>query len=275
PATTSRTRMPDALLIPSSFASCLPMGVAAPPIPRYARRTRPSRMSMPATMRAVAAGIAKQIPCAVGMIAVLMPTTLACVSTSGPPEFPGLSAASVWMTFSMSRPSRADKDRPRALTTPVVTVEWKPSGSPMAMTSCPTRRESVSASSAAGSPVPRMRMTARSVALSVPTTAAVSSAPLSNVTATCCAPSTTCALGKAQPGHDRDRHVREESGLVADLRSPGQVLPEPLARFVGDLDALLARALAEPLDRAFARRLYRVLPARRRDVRQRADDPDL
>jgi hypothetical protein len=106
-------------------------------------------MSMPATSRAVVAGIAKQMPCAIGMIAVLMPMTFACVSTSGPPELPGFRAASVWMTFSIMRPSFARSDRPVALTTPVVTVEWNPSGSPIAMTSWPTRSVSESASSAA------------------------------------------------------------------------------------------------------------------------------
>jgi hypothetical protein len=41
------------------------------------------------------AAIAKQMPCAPVMIAVLMPTTSPCEETSGPPELPGLSAASV------------------------------------------------------------------------------------------------------------------------------------------------------------------------------------
>jgi hypothetical protein len=67
--------------------------------------------------------------------AVLMPTTSPCDETSGPPELPGLSAASVWMTSSISRPERDRNDRPRAETTPVVTVDSKPSGLPMAMTS--------------------------------------------------------------------------------------------------------------------------------------------
>ena len=115
--------MPEELARPSATASCRPMGVAAPLMPRYARRTRPSRIRIPATSFAVVAGIAKQMPWAIGMIAVLMPITFACVSTSGPPEFPGLSAASVWMTFSMTRPSLARSDLPSALTTPVVTVD--------------------------------------------------------------------------------------------------------------------------------------------------------
>jgi hypothetical protein len=38
---------------------------------------------------------AKQIPCAPAMIAVLMPMTSPADDTSGPPELPGLRAASV------------------------------------------------------------------------------------------------------------------------------------------------------------------------------------
>ena len=59
-------------------------------------------------------------------------------SASAPPELPGLSAASVWMTFSISRfdrPSRVGSERPSALTTPAVTVPAKPSGLPIATTS--------------------------------------------------------------------------------------------------------------------------------------------
>jgi len=46
--------------------------------------------------------------------AVLMPTTSPCDETSGPPELPGLSAASVWMTSSISRPERDRNDRPKS-----------------------------------------------------------------------------------------------------------------------------------------------------------------
>jgi hypothetical protein len=75
------------------------------------------------------------MPCAPLIIAVLIPTTSPVVATSGPPELPGLSAASVWMTSSMHRPLRARKDRPSAETTPAVTVDSKPSGLPIATTS--------------------------------------------------------------------------------------------------------------------------------------------
>ena len=44
---------------------------------------------------AVLLATAKQMPCAPLMIAVLMPITSAADDTSGPPELPGLSAASV------------------------------------------------------------------------------------------------------------------------------------------------------------------------------------
>ena len=57
--------------------------------------------------------------------AVLMPTTSPREDTSGPPELPGLSAASVWITSSISRPDRARSERPSAETTPVVTVEFE------------------------------------------------------------------------------------------------------------------------------------------------------
>ena len=62
------------------------------------------------------------MPCAMPMIAVLMPTTSPEAATSGPPELPGLSAASVWITLSINRPDRVRNDRPSALTTPAVTV---------------------------------------------------------------------------------------------------------------------------------------------------------
>ena len=70
--------------------------------------------------------------------AVLMPTTRDDESASAPPELPGLSAASVWMTSSTTRavrPSRVGSDRPSPLTTPAVTEPARPSGLPTATTS--------------------------------------------------------------------------------------------------------------------------------------------
>ena len=66
---------------------------------------------------------AKHRPCAPWITAVLMPTTSPRAVTSGPPELPGLSAASVCNTSSIRRPERLRSERPSALTTPAVTVQ--------------------------------------------------------------------------------------------------------------------------------------------------------
>ena len=70
--------------------------------------------------------------------AVLMPTIRPAESARAPPELPGFSAASVWMTSSITRPAppeRVGSDRPSALTTPAVTEPARPSGLPTATTS--------------------------------------------------------------------------------------------------------------------------------------------
>ena len=69
-----------------------------------------------------------------------MPITRPRLSASAPPEFPGLSAASVWITSGIdrcARPLRAGSERPRADTTPAVTVPPRPWGLPIATTSWP------------------------------------------------------------------------------------------------------------------------------------------
>ena len=58
--------------------------------------------------------IAKQMPCAGRIMAVLTPITSPRELTSGPPELPGLSAASVCSTSSISRPDCARSERPSA-----------------------------------------------------------------------------------------------------------------------------------------------------------------
>ena len=68
--------------------------------------------------------------------------------TSGPPELPGLMAASVWMKSWMlpwPRPGSPCSARPLALTMPEVTVKVRPSpsGLPMASTHSPTRASSL------------------------------------------------------------------------------------------------------------------------------------
>src|SRR6478672_2369109 len=76
-------------------------------------------------------------------IAELTPTTWPARSTNGPPELPGLIAASVCtalMYDEASDPvSLVVTGRLRALTMPEVTVEDSPSGEPNATTWSPTR----------------------------------------------------------------------------------------------------------------------------------------
>ena len=124
------------------------------------------------THRTVSIAVAKQIPCAIGMMAVFTPITSPRESTSGPPELPGLSAASVWTTSSIRRPLYARRLRPSALTTPAVTVCWKPYGLPIAIASWPTRKPRDEPSVAAVNPLAPMRITATSVSGSSPITSA-------------------------------------------------------------------------------------------------------
>ena len=69
-------------------------------------------------------------------MAVLMPITSPRRFSSGPPELPGLMAASVWMTSSYLA-SAICIGRPIALMTPTLIVWSKPNGLPMAITQSP------------------------------------------------------------------------------------------------------------------------------------------
>ena len=70
------------------------------------------------------------------MMAVFMPMTSPRRLSSGPPELPGLIAASVW-SISLERPSVTGTARSVALMTPTVTVCRKPNGLPIAITQSP------------------------------------------------------------------------------------------------------------------------------------------
>ena len=72
------------------------------------------------------------------MMAVFMPMTWPRVFSSGPPELPGLIAASVWMIPLIIRPFLALSERSRLLTIPEVSVRSRPNGFPRAMIFCPT-----------------------------------------------------------------------------------------------------------------------------------------
>ena len=73
-------------------------------------------------------------------MAVLTPIRRPLLSSSGPPELPGLIDASVCTQPVIGRPLTPMTSLPRAETTPVVSVKSSPNGLPMAMTDCPTSR---------------------------------------------------------------------------------------------------------------------------------------
>ena len=70
-------------------------------------------------------------------------------SSSGPPELPGLTAASVWITSEIEKPLGAWIWRCLAETMPLVTVRSRPKGLPIATTGSPTSVLSESPSSSA------------------------------------------------------------------------------------------------------------------------------
>ncbi len=111
-----------------------------------------------------------------------MPMSRPSMSSSGPPELPGLMEASVWTKSKRVR-SPALKLRCSAETTPVVTVLARPKGLPMAMTVSPISSSSERPMGTAGS---RSRVsslsTARSEEGSVPISLAVSSRPSTSPT---------------------------------------------------------------------------------------------
>ena len=145
-------------------------------MPSQPRTTRPEAISWRMTSFAWLIGIENPIPCPAATIAVLMPITFPSRLRSGPPEFPGLIDASVWMKFSyVATPTRL---RAVAEMIPTVTVRSRPNGFPIAIAHCPTRRWSESPSSAAGSGDGASTLsTARSVFGSRPTSFAVNFRP--------------------------------------------------------------------------------------------------
>jgi hypothetical protein len=106
-------------------------------------------------------------------IAVVMPMTRPWESSSGPPELPGLIDASVWITSSIRVPATDSISRPSALITPVVSVESRPNGLPIASTFCPTSSwcESASCTGWSGEST-SIWSTARSLRGSTPTSRA-------------------------------------------------------------------------------------------------------
>ena len=117
--------------------------------------------------------------------AVLIPTTFPFRSSKGPPEFPGLMAASVWMTSLYLRPppgqtvrvqfgSWALITRPSAETMPLETVgpPFRASAYPIAMTRSPRSRSLEFPRGTVGRPVVSIFRIARSALWSPPITRA-------------------------------------------------------------------------------------------------------
>ena len=181
--------------------------------PSWARDALPVRSNSPATRFAWLAGMAKPTPidppsAPVVAMAELMPISWPRMSTSGPPELPGLIAASVCSAFSTvaSLATRAPPTltgRLIALMMPVVTVPPSPSGEPNATTCCPTRTVSELPSCIGVSPETlRARSTARSKPGSRPTISACAVAPSWNTAVTTpprAAASTTWLLVSSRP----------------------------------------------------------------------------
>jgi hypothetical protein len=121
---------------PSTPARVAAASLAATmPIPGVG--TEPRRMSSGTTRLTESIGMAKPIPALVpdgDRIAVLTPITRPAESSSGPPELPGLMAASVWITLVISRPALVGRRRLSALMMPVVSVWSSPNGLPIANT---------------------------------------------------------------------------------------------------------------------------------------------
>ena len=175
-------------------------------MPASGRRTRPSRINC-GTMRAIVlTGMAKPTPALSPVLlamAVFMPIIRAWLSRSGPPELPGLIAASIWMIDFSDRPERRlGSDRFRLAMMPVVSVRSSPKGLPMAKTRCPTFNcvelpKTTGNSDAGGASI---FSTATSVAGSWPTSRASYVLPSNKVTWIWRAPSTTWKLVRMCPG---------------------------------------------------------------------------
>src|SRR5699024_8895115 len=135
-----------------------------------------------------------------------IPITCPAESNNGPPELPGLIAASTWIALVIVASERSDSSlaitgRSRAEMIPVVTVESSPSGLPTAMTGSPTSRLSELPS------VPGVRLsgaslictTARSVVGSAPTTSAWYNRPSTIMICSFSAPAMTWLFVRIRP----------------------------------------------------------------------------
>ena len=146
----------------------------------------PPLMSCGTTCLTVSTAIAKPTPLdwrEEDAICEFTPITWPSASSSGPPELPGLIAASVWRTPEIGKPLGDWISRSSAEMMPVVTVPERPNGLPMAIASSPGRswleEASWSGCVSAGILEASTWRTARSVDGSLPISLAGSSEPFS------------------------------------------------------------------------------------------------
>src|SRR6266540_6908297 len=119
-------------------------------MPIHGLRTTPCISRWSVTRRARLIGIAKPSPIEPPLgekIELFTPITWPRALTRGPPEFPGLIDASVWImsTYTPDPWPSVARFRPVPLTTPAVTLgsvlaRRKPYGFPIAIAHSPTRR---------------------------------------------------------------------------------------------------------------------------------------
>jgi hypothetical protein len=163
-------------------------------------------------------GTAKPIPCPIcgETMAVLIPTTSPFMLKSGPPEFPGLMAASVWMKSSKGP---FCSERSFAETIPKLADSRRPKGLPMASTKSPCSSASESPSATVGRSAGAFssRISATSVGGSLPTTLALNSRPSGSFTLISVASPTTWLLVRTYPSrlmmNPEPRLLERNSGI--------------------------------------------------------------
>mmetsp|Transcript_33688 Transcript_33688/g.104616 ORF Transcript_33688/g.104616 Transcript_33688/m.104616 type:complete len:277 (+) Transcript_33688:230-1060(+) len=179
PGSMPDTRTPSTASRPFFRSCCEILSVTwsgASIMPKYGCLTWPYRRSCWTTRTTVSTGMAKPTPAKApdGLaIMVFTPMRQPRALSNGPPLFPGLIAASVWMSPRIFRPLTPFISLPRPLTMPLVRVWSRPKGFPIARTRCPTRRldelpRSSGVREAFALPFCTSRSTARSVSASMP-----------------------------------------------------------------------------------------------------------
>ncbi len=190
PASTIDTSAPRALPKPSDSATSRVTSLICTPM--RPRVTLPVALSCSETRVTSSIGTANEMPLyAPDSVAIceLMPMTSPRILINGPPELPGLTATSLWIS---GRYSPVSRDLAEMM--PAVTVFSRPNGEPIASTHSPTRILLESPVRRYGRLVAVSLSSATSERRSAPSTLALNSRRSVSVTVTSSAPSTTWAL---------------------------------------------------------------------------------